>query len=347
MSVIPYTFPRMTKNLLLLPFLPVLLGAMALSADDAKTGVTFTEKDDRLRIELNGEHFTDYIIKGEERYFPLFYPVLGPGQVPMTRKYPLEIVEGEDTDHPHHQSLWFAHSKVNGHSFWAIREYRDRKPGKQVHRGFKEIVSGKEKGHFTSETDYVAADGTLIMSDTRTVRFYAPEDAMAPRLLDITITFRASNGEVTFGDDKDAGMAIRLASDLQVERRSKEKNKLAPAAGHILNSEGVKDVDTWGKRARWVDAYGEVGGEPVGVAILDHPENPRHPTYWHSRTYGLITANIFGKHYFEKLDDPSPKAGELILPDGETVTFRWRFAFHRGDPAQADVEALFKAFAAE
>ncbi|NLT69919.1 MAG: hypothetical protein GXX91_04405 [Verrucomicrobiaceae bacterium] len=336
----------MTKNLLLLPFLPVLLGAMTLTAEDAKTGVTLTEKDDRLRIELNGEHFTDYIIKGEDRFFPLFYPVLGPGQVPMTRKYPLEIVEGEDTDHPHHQSLWFAHSHVNGHSFWAIRQYRDRKPGKQVHRGFKEIVSGKEKGHFVSENDYVADDGTLIMSDTRTVRFYAPSEPMAPRLLDITITFRATNGDVTFGDDKDAGMAIRVASDLQVERRSKEKNnKLAPAAGHILNSEGIKDGETWGKRARWVDAYGEVDGEAVGIAILDHPENPRHPTYWHARTYGLITANVFGKRFFEKLDDP--KAGEMILPDGETVTFRWRFAFHRGDPTQADVEALFKAFAAE
>jgi hypothetical protein len=310
---------------------------MALQADDSKSGVSLTEKDDRLRIELNGEHFTDYIIKGEDRYFPLFYPVLGPGQVAMTRKFPLEVIEGEDTDHPHHQSLWFAHSEVNGHSFWAVREYGDVKPGKTVHRKFKEVVSGKEKGHFI--------DGTIVMSDTRTVRFYTPADAGAPRLLDITIAFHASNGDVTFGDQKDAGMAIRVASDLQVERRTKVKNALVPAAGHLLNSEGGKDDETWGKRARWLDAYGEVGGEPVGVAILDHPGNPGYPTYWHSRTYGLVTANIFGKRFFEKLDDP--KAGEMVIPDGETVTFRWRFAFHRGDPAKADVEGLFKQFAAE
>ena len=337
-----YTIRRMTKRLLCIP---LILSAVALAADDTKFGVSITGKDDRLRIELNGEHFTDYIIKGEDRYFPLFYPVLGPGQVAMTRKYPLEIIEGEDTDHPHHQSLWFAHSDVNGHSFWAVREYGDVKPGKTVHRKFKEVVSGKEKGHFISENDYVAADCTIVMSDTRTVRFTTPADAMAPRLIDITIAFHATNGDVTFGDQKDAGMAIRVASDLQVERRTKEKNKLAPAAGHLLNSEGVKDVETWGKRARWVDAYGEVGGQPVGVAILDHPGNPRHPTHWHSRSYGLITANIFGKRHFEKLDDP--KAGEMVIPDGETVTFRWRFAFHRDDPAKADVESLFKQFAAE
>ena len=325
--------------------IPLICSTLSFAADDSKNGVSLTEKDDRLHVELNGEFFTDYIIKGEDRYFPLFYPVLGPGQVPMTRKFPLEIVEGEDTDHPHHQSLWFAHSDVNGHSFWAVKPYGDKIPGKTVHRKFSEVVSGKEKGHFVSENDYVADDGTIVMSDTRTVRFYAPADKMAPRLIDITIAFHASNGEVTFADEKDAGMAIRLASDLQVEHRAKSKDKTTRPAGHILNSEGIKDLDTWGKRARWVDAYGEVGGEHVGVAILDHPKNPGYPTYWHSRTYGLITANIFGKHYFEKLDDP--KAGQMILPAGDTVTFRWRFAFHRDDPAKVDVEGLFKQFAAE
>jgi len=325
--------------------IPLLCSTLSLAADDAKTGVSLTEQDDKLRVELNGEFFTDYIIKGEDRYFPLFYPVLGPGQVPMTRKYPLEIIEGEDTDHPHHQSLWFAHSEVNGHSFWAVKPHGDKVPGKTVHQKFTEVVSGKEKGHFISENNYVAADGTIVMSDTRTVRFYAPADAMAPRLIDITIAFHASNGEVTFGDQKDAGMAIRVASDLQVERRTKVKDEMLPAGGHLLNSAGVKDAETWGKRARWVDAYGKVGDAPVGVAILDHPGNPRHPTYWHSRTYGLVTANIFGKRHFEKLDDP--KAGEMIIPAGETVTFRWRFAFHRDDPAKVDVEGLFKQFAAE
>jgi hypothetical protein len=334
---------------LILPLLPAALALVAASAlaDPAKpsSGVKLTEMEDRLRIELNGEHFTDYIIQGEERFFPLFYPVLGPGQVPMTRRYPLEIVEGEDTDHPHHQSLWFAHSDINGHSFWAVREYSGRVPGKQVHKRFLSLESGEKAGGFVSETDYVAGDGTLVLSDTRTVRFEAPADAMAPRIIDIGIVFHASNGTVTFGDQKDAGMAIRVASELQVEKRSGERGALQAGGGRLLNSEGIKDLETWGKRARWVDAYGEVGGEAVGVAIFDHPSNPRHPSHWHSRTYGLVTANVFGLRHFEGLDDP--KAGELVLAPGEKVGFRWRFVFHRDDPAKADVEALYRAFAAE
>lgn len=337
----------MTNRFLSIALIMSAMAPYAAAADDKKApAVSITEKEDRLRIELNGELFTEYLFKGEERYFPLFYPVMSPGQVPMTRRFPLEIIEGEDTDHPHHQSLWFAHSDVNGHSFWAVREYGDTKPGKTVHQKFTEISNGKDKGHFIAENAYVAADGKTIMTDTRTVRFYAPADAMAPRLIDITIAFHASNGPVTFGDQKDAGMAIRVASDLQVVRRTGgKKEETVPAAGHLINSEGDKDEATWGKRARWVDAYGEVGGKPVGVAIFDHPSNPRHPTYWHSRTYGLVTANAFGKRHFEKLTDP--KAGEMIIPAGETVTFRWRFAFHRDDPAKVNVEALFKQFANE
>ncbi len=35
-------------------------------------------------------------------------------------------------------------------------------------------------------------------------------------------------------------------------------------------------------------------GQPVTVAILDHPKNPGHPTHWHARGYGLFAANPLG-----------------------------------------------------
>lgn len=330
----------------LLHFGLILAATTSLLAEEKSTpAVSLTELDDRLRIELNGELFTEYIFEREGGFFPVFYPVMGPGEVAMTRKFPLEIIEGEDTDHPHHQSLWFAHSDVNGETFWSVKAYKDRQPGHQVHQGFTEVVSGEKEGRFVAENKYIASDGRTVMSDKRTVRIPAVADENAPRIIDFEIEIHATDGDVVFGDEKDAGMAIRLASDLQAEKRTKDPKVLNPAAGKLLNSEGVAGKETWGKRARWVDAYGKVGDAPVGVALMDHPDNPRHPTWWHSRTYGLLTANAFGKHFFEKLDDP--EAGDFLIKDGDKATFRWRFVFHRDGPEEADIDGQYNQFSKE
>jgi hypothetical protein len=82
----------------------------------------------------------------------------------------------------------------------------------------------------------------------------------------------------------------------------------------------------------------------VGVAILDHPDNPRHPTTWHAREYGLIAANPFGLSFFEN----SPAGtGDMVIPAGQSITFRYRFIFHEGDTAAAKIAERFEKYAAE
>ena len=56
------------------------------------------------------------------------------------------------------------------------------------------------------------------------------------------------------------------------------------------------------------------------------------------RDYGLFAANPFGVHDFEK----KPKGtGDLKLPAGQSVTFRYRLIFHQGDTTPANVAAAF------
>jgi hypothetical protein len=112
--------------------------------------------------------------------------------------------------------------------------------------------------------------------------------------------------------------------------------------GHIVNSAGVRDGQTWGKRAEWCDYYGPVEGRTVGIAIFDHPKNPRHPTWWHVRDYGLFAANPFGQHDFESLPDKT--AGNLVVPAGKSVTFRYRFYLHEGDEQQAKVAEKYQQY---
>jgi hypothetical protein len=152
-------------------------------------------------------------------------------------------------------------------------------------------------------------------------------------MMDYEVTLTASQGDLVLGDTKEGTMAIRLAPTLRLKGRVGQ--------GHIVNSEGVRDGDTWGKRADWCDYYGPVNGKTVGVAIFDNPKNPRHPTWWHVRDYGLFAANPVGQHDFEK----KPKGvGDLKIKAGDSLTFRYRFYFHQGTTEQADVAGRYAAY---
>jgi len=280
-------------------------------------GVQITELTDHVRVEINGRLFTEYFFKDVPR--PYFYPLIGPGEAPMTRNWPMKNTPDEEHDHPHRRSLWFTHGSVNGQDFWS----EEKAFGKIVHDGFIEIRSGAEFGTIKSRDKWVAVDGTTICTDERTMRIYTPKDDHQ-RMFDFEIILRASHGDLTFGDSKEGTMAVRLAETMRLQGKV--------GHGHIVNSEGVRDLPTWGKRAAWCDYYGPVEEKIVGIAIFDHPQNPHHPTWWHVREYGLFAANPFGKHDFEKLPDKT--AVNLTVPAGKSITLRYRFYLHQGDTQQ-------------
>ena len=93
---------------------------MACSKTDAAErtfkGVLISPVDGKLRVEINGEFFTEYHYQSVSR--PFFYPVMGPDGHAMTRNWPMADGEGEAHDHPHHKSFWYAHGDINGHDFW-------------------------------------------------------------------------------------------------------------------------------------------------------------------------------------------------------------------------------------
>ena len=75
----------------------MMLMAGVLSAAD-NTGVKITELENKVRVEINGELFTEYHFKGAPHVY--FYPVIGPGKLPMTRNFPMKEVEGEERESP-------------------------------------------------------------------------------------------------------------------------------------------------------------------------------------------------------------------------------------------------------
>src|SRR6187549_3789731 len=185
----------------------VWLSLTAAAAVAADGGVKITEQEDRLRVELNGELFTEYHFKGAPHVY--FYPLIGPGGVNMTRHYPMkQDSEGEDHDHGHHRSLWYSHGAVNGIDFWA----ETPKAGKIVHDKFLEVKASKDSGVIRSANKWIAPDGAIICTDERLFRVYArPKNE---RLFDFEVTIRAADKELILGDTKEGTMAIRLAETM-------------------------------------------------------------------------------------------------------------------------------------
>lgn len=281
---------------------------------------------ERVEVRVGDRDFTAYHYS--ERWArPFLFPVIGPFGDPVTRAYPIEEVPGETRDHPHHKSIWVAYGEVNGVDNWS----EGKGHGYVRHRLFSLWREGPVYGELVAENDWTDAEGKKVLSERRRLRIYGTPPSL--RLMDLEVVFIASEGEVLFGDTKEGGIvSIRVASSMDV-----------PRGGRIENSAGgINEQETWGKPAHWCDYSGPVRGNWVGIAVLDHPLNFRHPTHWHVRNYGLMTANCFGYSHFYK--DPN-RRGDHRLASGKSLRFLYRLYIHPGDAQAGGVAGQYHNFA--
>jgi hypothetical protein len=295
-------------------------------AAEKAMGVEVTRAEHGAAVSIDGDLFTEYRIDTGPK--PICWPVMSHTGKRITRAYPMEQVTGEKDDHPHQRSWWFTHGNVNGIDFWAETPGH----GSIKHREFVALESGPKLGLIRTRNDWLGPDGKKVCEDERELRFHYRKDA---RLVDYDVTVTASEGPVTFGDTKEGAFGIRVPTSMDVEPKP---------GGTIVNSRGQRDDKAWGQKAEWVDYYGPVEGETLGIAILNHPSSFRFPTYWHVRTYGLFAANPFGLHDFTGMKDVN---GSYMIPKSEAITFRYRVYFHSGDTEKADVAGEYSRYAAE
>ena len=317
--------------------------------------VEISELPDRLQVRVDKQVFTEW--RHQEWVAPFLYPVIGPNGENVTRHYPMQAsVPGEDPDHPHHRSIRFSHSDVNGFNFWWA-------PGKDKAKHTAEIKLEKVEKITSGKTGEVVfwnqwlGDGKLVLREKVRLGFIPLENRQL--LMDYDIELHAADLPVLMGDKRDGGLLVRVAGSMKVE--DEKGNKFA---GTILNSRGDRNADAWGKRAEWADYFGpDASGKTVGIAMFDHPSNVRFPTHWHARTYGLITANRFGTDHFKgnyndhktvfckPAGDACPAcashSGDFTIPAGKSIKLRHRLYFHHGDPSVAKVAEQYRDYTAD
>lgn len=294
----------------------------------ASPDVKLTQHDTSVDVMIGGKPFTTYHFdaKDDAKFArPYFFPVLAPDGTPLTSDQ-ARLPKG---DHPHHRSFYVAHYDVNGADHWSLK-FGATQP-RQRHLGFDKV----DGDTIVQRVGWESKDrSAVLLNETRTMRFFALDDGARGVDLTVALTPAAAGEAVTLADTKEAGLcAVRVAKEMS------DGGTITTAAGK------TGEKDTWGKPAVWCDISGTVGGKPYGVAILDHPSNPRHPSHWHVRQYGLMAANPFGLHDYDK---SVPKGtGDMKLEPGKTTTFRYRVVFHAGDAKGAKLDEKFAAFAKE
>jgi len=315
-------------------------GLVAMIGREVRAEVTAERSERGVVVKIDGELFTEYLTEAGES--PALWPLIGPGGKHMTRAWPVGPAEkGGSKDHPHHQSLWFTHDEVNDSNFWSDNR-NDRPDGSRAHvkhREFDTVESDGSTARIVTRNDWRNGDKKLF-EDDRTLVFGTRGD---DRWIDFTITIKATEGDVTFGDTKEGTFAVRVRDSMCLR---------AKMGGRIENSEGLVDDDptakesmTWGIPAKWVDYTGPVEGETVGIAIFSHPESFRPKTRWHVRDYGLFAANPFGHKDFPKPE--LAKQGAVTVPQGDELTLRYRVLLHRGGTDRAALEEAYQEFAAD
>lgn len=215
----------------------------------------------------------------------------------------------EPADHLWHRGLWFTIKFVNGDNFW-----EERPPfGTQCVVGIPEITHGSpEDVELRLALDWIAPNGgQRMIAERRTIRSRATDDAFvidwgtiltAER--DITLDRTPYTTWGGYG-----GLSFRGSRSWLVDR--------------FLLPDGVADSRPVGQTGAWCEMSGPLDGGAnlsAGLAMLDHPDNPRHPTPWYAGGAGsgnfLNSALLFHE--------------SMRLHEGEMLTLRYRVLIHDG-----------------
>ena len=217
--------------------------------------------------------------------------------IKVTRNYP--ITDKDQDDHPHHQGLFHTFSQLNGIDFWHMK-------GVAKHRLFTAPPKDGNPATFSAESIYLGRDGnTPLLKETMKYAFHITDQGL---LIMVNAIIEAEAEKVTIGSKEEGGLAVRVASDLRVQKGGKMIDDQGRDGGKAI----------WGKAARWVDNSGNKEGRWVGVTLFaSHSDLGAY--HWHARDYGLITANPFG---------PLNKAPDKILKKGEKLSFNYGLMVH-------------------
>jgi hypothetical protein len=296
-------------------------------------------KDNRILFRVGAEEVAVYR-SGGDLAKPILWPLKAPNNKEITRDWPMRPAPAGSPkeDHPHQKSAWFTYGDV-------IPEGVEIKHKRKGVEGIDFWAEGPDCGRIVcvdasfspdhagviTRNEWRDPDGVKILDEIRTIRLFNREKG---RLFIVDIDLCASVMPITFGDTKEGAFGVRVAHSMREDKRGK---------GKITNAEGeVGEKQCWGRISAWCDYSGPIEGETVGIAIFAGPDNPL-PSCWHSRAYGLMAANPFGR-VKSGFPDMKDKKDRFRLDKGQHLKLRYGIFVHLGDVKEGKVAEAYELF---
>ena len=182
----------------------------------------------------------------------------------------------------------------------------------------------------TVANDWIAAAGRLLAEERQ--RWAVGTVGDSSYTVDVTWELDALDEPLRIGRYDYGGLALRLIGEPETRR--------------LHDSEGRRDGECQGERARWVSAAQPVDGVGsyvrdaddllayayAGVAVFDHPDNAAAPARW--RLDGALL-------------NPTPQAdGPIEIATGESIAFRYRLLVFLGTGDPVAIDRAYEAWLA-
>jgi hypothetical protein len=257
---------------------------------------------------------------------PYFHPVCLPDGTELTWHRP--------PDHPWHYGLWFSWKFINGLNYWE----EDRKTS--LPEGRTEINNIEAKPHddysaqISMQLSYHPPGQTAVLTESCRIHVGKPNKdgryhidwtsrftaGAADVLLDRTPIPGEQGGQSWGGY---AGLSVRLAKNV--------------SDWQLTDSEGRKDLEAHGQKARWMSFSGKAASKDFSIAIFDHPDNPRHP----SPGFVIMDPKVPFGYFSPALLFDKP----YTLPGRQSFSLKYRILIQPGKAQKDALEAEWKSFA--
>ena len=263
--------------------------------------------------------------------------LLPPGIKPVYRRagfiHPVLTPSGETIsgsfapDHAHHHGIWTA---------WSHTDFQGRHPdfwnvhlgsGRVEYVGLGARWIGPVDSGFHAQMrsiDTQSNPGTIVLEETWRVSVYQPRPGLDLNVFELEVAQRnASPDPLTLTKHIYGGLGYRGLESWTTSAPL----TFVTSEGHV----GRKAGD--GQRARWFAFAGPTAKGRGGIAILDHPDNPRFPQWTRFNPKDPFVA-------FTPVHDES-----LSIRSDETIRLRFRFLTFDGEPDIRLIEAYWQGFA--